>query len=328
MLYLDDEHIPEDNVDWDDIIETIAEAVDILHAGDFSQPVKPYLRYRDKANRIIAMPAFMGGQVNMAGIKWIASFPGNLVKGMPRAHSVTILNEADTGKPCCIINTNRVSAIRTAGVTGFLLRELLRLRQPGGRSLDVGITGLGPIGIRHLEMLAQVAGDNIRCCRLFDISPGLRPPVPAAIAGCTRIVSSWQEAYADADIFITCTVASARYIDLPPKAASLHLNVSLRDYTIDAMKAMDHLVVDNWEEVCRENTDIENMHLSAGLKEKDVCALSDPAFYTRLESFGSDSTVMFNPMGMAVFDIATANYFFRKAGHDYDRLRPARRSEV
>src|SRR5580658_4185064 len=113
MKLLDESGIRAIGTDWNKTVDIIQEAVRCLEVNDFSQPVKPYLRYRNRKNRIIAMPAFVGGRINKAGIKWIASFPDNIHKGFPRAHSVVILNDADTGEPVCIICTPLLSIIRT-----------------------------------------------------------------------------------------------------------------------------------------------------------------------------------------------------------------------
>jgi len=66
-----------------------------------------------------------------------------------------------------------------------------------------------------------------------------------------------------------------------------------------------------WEKICRENTDIELMHLEHGLNEKDVFNIYDD-FETQLHDL-DNKVVMFNPMGMAVFDIAISQYYFTKA---------------
>src|SRR5688572_18759407 len=115
MIYLNENHIKAIGINWSEIIETIRDAVIAMSHGDFAQPIKPYLRYKDPVNRIIAMPAYVGGKSSSSGIKWIASFPNNLARSLPRAHSVTILNRVDTGVPFSIINTPIISAIRTAG---------------------------------------------------------------------------------------------------------------------------------------------------------------------------------------------------------------------
>jgi ornithine cyclodeaminase len=277
-----------------------------------AQPVKPYLRYRNMKNRIIAMPAFVGGDTAMAGIKWIASFPGNADRGLQRAHSVTILNEADTGVPLCIFNTALISGIRTAAVSAVVLKDWLRPPDTG-KPLRVGMTGFGPIGQLHLQMLACIAVGYALEVRVYDPRGIDLRLVPAAIRDVVTVCDSWETAYVDADIFMACTVASKPYINLPPKVGSLQMNISLRDYVPELRASVDMMIVDDWEEVCRENTDIENMHRAGLLREEEVLSLADVVSEGLLEKRASGNVVMFNPMGMAIFDIAIASHYYHTA---------------
>src|SRR5580693_5366620 len=104
MKYLNEQDIQAIGINWTKIIDVISSGVDAIRNMTYAQPVKPYLRYNDMTNRIIAMPAYIGSPFNVAGIKWIASFPGNVARGKPRAHSVIILNDELTGEPISIIN--------------------------------------------------------------------------------------------------------------------------------------------------------------------------------------------------------------------------------
>lgn len=314
VLYLGDQHIRAIGLHWGELVDSIEAAVWIIDSGDYAQPIKPYLRYYNPANRIIAMPAYVGGAVQTAGIKWIASFPGNIDAGLPRAHSVTLLNNAETGVPYAMLNTPLPSAARTAAVSGLLIRHYLAA-QGAERRLKLGIIGFGPVGRLHYDMCCQLFGErlanvyvyDIRCCELDFIG------AENTLRSRTQLASSWQQLYTECDLIITCTVSNQRYIDIPPAAGSLLLDVSLRDYTLAAISGINAIIVDDWEEVCRENTDIELLHVERGLSEAETRSLSDVVCRGALAAFASTEPVLFCPMGMAVFDMAVANYFVERA---------------
>lgn len=311
MHYLNTADILSVDRNWWSLAEEIDKAVRVLKNGDYEQPLKPYLRYRDRTNRIIAMPAFVGGEFEVAGIKWIASFPNNLTAGLPRAHSVTILNNAATGKPECVINSPAISGIRTAAVSAAVISRYIRQRswQPG---FTVGMTGFGPIGRLHLEMVQYLLGDRLREFRIYDIK-GVSETDPAILNDNVRICDTFNEVFEDADIFITATVSKAPYVDLKPKAGSLQMNISLRDFHASFLKYVDVMIVDDWDEVCRENTDIERMHLNGGLRQEQTKNLIDVCCNNAIEQAGDSDVIMFNPMGMAVFDIAIGAFYYNHA---------------
>jgi ornithine cyclodeaminase len=312
MLYLNEHSIKEVGIDWEKLVDVIESAVRCLGNKDFAQPVKPYLRYRDLKNRIIAMPAFVGGEFNMAGIKWIASFPDNIHNRIPRAHSVVILNKAETGQPVGIINTALLSILRTAAVSGLMIRYFNKTRPLA--NINLGIIGWGPIGQHQLRMCLALLSDNIKKISLYDLRSIDKSSIDFAPLDKVVITDNWQQAYEDADIFITATVSKAPYIDLAPKAGSLQLNVSLRDYKTDIYDHVKNsIIVDDWEEICREKTDIEMMHLDRGLKEEDTKSIVDMVVDNCMKNYPADIPIMFNPMGMAVFDMAVGTYFLKEA---------------
>jgi ornithine cyclodeaminase len=115
------------------------------------------------------MPAYLGNNFNIAGIKWIASFPDNINNGIPRAHSVLILNNANTGIPACIINTPLLSVIRTASVSGSILKKYLDIRKK--ENLKVGIIGFGPIGQYHYKMCKSLIKNCDVQYLIYDLKP-------------------------------------------------------------------------------------------------------------------------------------------------------------
>jgi 2,3-diaminopropionate biosynthesis protein SbnB len=312
MLYLNEKYLREVGINWEQLVDVIEQTVQCLGDKDFVQPIKPYLRYRDMKNRIIAMPAFIGGNFNIAGIKWISSFPDNIFKGIPRAHSVVILNKEETGQPVAIINTAFLSILRTAAVTGLMVRYFDKVRPL--KDVNLGIIGWGPIGQNHLRMALDLFGDKIAKIFLYDIRSIDKSGIDFAPQDKLVVTKNWEQAYVDSDVFITATVSKASYIDKEPKKGSLQLNVSLRDYKTDFFEYVkDSIIVDDWDEICREQTDIEMMHLEKGLEERDTKSIVDMVVGNCMADYPAEAPIMFNPMGMAVFDMSVGAYYVREA---------------
>ena len=68
--------------------------------------------------RFMAMPAYLGGKFDMAGVKWYGSNVSNKEKGLPRSILMLILNDKDTGAPLAFMSANILSAYRTGAVPG------------------------------------------------------------------------------------------------------------------------------------------------------------------------------------------------------------------
>ena len=313
MLYLHTQHLKQANLSWNTAIGLMAEAIESMGRNHFSQPIKPYLEFENPSNRIIAMPAYLGQPIGACGLKWIASFPENLEKGIQRAHSNTILNDAETGKPLAFFNTAYISGVRTAAVTGMVIRKLMANRD--WQDVKVGIAGFGPIGQLHLAMVLDLLGPQLGKVSLFDLRP-IDPSLIPQDAPChIEVADRWEQAYADADIFMTCTVAKSRWIDREPKPGSLQLNVSLRDYHAAIAMGADVTLVDDWDEVCRANTDIEIMQRDFGLSKADTLDLVT-LFRENHPLPKPDETVMFHPMGLAIFDVILAQAYYRICQRD------------
>lgn len=68
--------------------------------------------------RFMAMPAYLGGIFDMAGVKWYGSNVENKKKGLPRSILMLTLNDKDTGAPLAYMSANVLSAYRTGAVPG------------------------------------------------------------------------------------------------------------------------------------------------------------------------------------------------------------------
>ncbi|MBJ3814563.1 ornithine cyclodeaminase [Shimwellia pseudoproteus] len=91
--------------------------------------------------RLMAMPAYLGGNFHTTGVKWYGSNIANREQGLPRSILMFTLNDADTGAPLAHMSANLLSAYRTGAVPGVGARHLARKD-----SRVIGLVGPGVMG--------------------------------------------------------------------------------------------------------------------------------------------------------------------------------------
>ena len=66
-----------------EIISIVKTAYSLHYEGKTSLPQSVFLRFPERQrDRIIALPSYIKGESEVAGIKWISSFPNNIEKGV------------------------------------------------------------------------------------------------------------------------------------------------------------------------------------------------------------------------------------------------------
>lgn len=101
--------------------------------------------------RMMAMPAYLGGNFCTAGVKWYGSNIANREKGLPRSILMFTLNDPDTGAPLANMSANLLSAYRTGAIPGVGARHLARKD-----SRVVGLMGPGVMGKTTLSAFIAV----------------------------------------------------------------------------------------------------------------------------------------------------------------------------
>src|SRR5690349_22480448 len=170
FLYLSQEDVvAAGGTDMAAVIGVIERAFQVKAAGEVFMPPKVMITWGDAPGteelhgRIMAMPAYVGGDFDVAGLKWIPSVPDNPSRnGLPRANALVLLTDRETGLPLAVMDGTVVSAMRTGAVTGVALRHLA---VPGSRVAC--LLGAGVLAHTQLEAL-RIAMPDLSEVRVFD----------------------------------------------------------------------------------------------------------------------------------------------------------------
>src|SRR4029077_11460181 len=129
--------------DIEGCIEVVRAAYLAHREGRTENPNSQFLRFKDRPNaRIISLPAHLGQPWSVSGIKWIASYPDNVARRLPRASAVLVLNECETGYPFACIEASIISASRTAASAVLAALYMNGLKRDAA---SLGIIGTGLI---------------------------------------------------------------------------------------------------------------------------------------------------------------------------------------
>ena len=298
----------------DECIEVVRDAY-LAHAdGRSVNPDSYFLRFPEKPDcRIIALPAYLGNGFDVAGLKWIASYPANVQRGFPRASAVLILNSYDTGYPFAILESSIISAARTAA-SAALAAYWLSGRTRRARSL--GIVGTGLIARYVYDFLVDT-GWTIEEVRLHDRSPLESEKFRKTACRLERhrtvtVVPDVAQLVKACDLIVFTTVASAPHVADPTllEHNPLVLHVSLRDLAPEILLRSQN-VVDDVEHVMKANTSPHLAEQKSGDRSFVTGTLAD--IMSGRRSVNSSRPIIFSPFGMGILDLAVGKWVYDQA---------------
>ncbi len=290
-----------------EVLEAVRRAYEAHAAGDSSLPHSTFLRFPDEPrNRIIALPAYLGQDFGLAGMKWVSSFPGNHDLGLDRASAVVVLNSTRTGIPEAIIEGSVISARRTAASAALAAERL----QGGRKAKCAGLIGCGLINFEIARFLLTTCPE-IESFLLYD-----RQKSSAALFKEQLQETFGVEARLAADageVLRSCTLISLATTAIEPHISDVSgcmpgatiLHISLRDLTAEVILSCDN-VVDDIDHVCRAQTSIHLAEQLVGHRNFIRCSLADVTSGRLPARRDEKDIIVFSPFGLGVLDLAVA----------------------
>ena len=303
-------------LDMDACLDVIAETLALHHRGETVAPAKSALHWSEdlasdeRLGRIMAMPAYVGGAMNMAGLKWIPSVPSNPERGLPRGIGLVVLSDPETGLPLAVMDGTVVSAMRTGAVSGVAARELARERASVVLLLGAGVQARTQLLAleRTVPRLAEIRLHDPRRAKAEALAAE-RSDLPL------RVVDDPAAAARDADVIVPATMAPEPSITpdwLAP--GGLLVSVSSLDPAVDTIAEADLVVTDDIDHETAHPSRLLARAEAAGVLDRDavvplgaIVAGDHPGRTT------DDERIVVSPVGLGIEDVAWAAHVFRRA---------------
>lgn len=289
------------------VLDAVKTAYETHSRGESSLPHSSFLRFPDSdKDRIICLPAYLGGDYQLAGVKWIASMPDNIARGIERASAVIILNDRQTGRPRSVLEGSIISKQRTAA-SAALASKVLATGEPA----SIGFVGCGPINVSIARFL-NVVWPGAHRLVAFDLDPARAKAFGESIGKVLAeadfsVASSLDELLEACPMVSFATTAISPYIDnldRCPKGATI-LHISLRDLQPGAILP-NHNIVDDLDHVCRAGTSIHLTAEETGNRDFVHSSLGDILLGSADVPERDGRPIVFSPFGLGVLDLAVA----------------------
>lgn len=296
-----------------EIVDRVRDTYLAHHRGETVNPNSYFLRFPDRPRaRIIALPASLGGADGVAGIKWIGSFPDNVLLNIPRASAVLVLNDLDTGYPFACLEASQISAARTAA-SAVLGAQALQGSRSARRIAVVGAGVISRTVVEFFDALGWTVGEIV----VFDTVPAYAENAArhaARLAYRASVAPDLPAALAGADLVVLATTAAEPHLADPGLLAPGQnvLNISLRDLGPELI-AGAHNILDDVEHCLNAGTSPHLAVQKYGHRDFIDGTLAQLLLGELVLS--RDKPRVFSPFGLGVLDLAVGLDVFR-AGLD------------
>jgi ornithine cyclodeaminase/alanine dehydrogenase-like protein (mu-crystallin family) len=201
LLYLSRAAVESLNIGLPAVIEAVEEGFRLKGLGQTEMPPKTALHPHDSTTFLNTMPAYVGGEVKAASMKWVGGADDNAKQGLPTITGLLIFNDPLTMLPLAVMDCTWLTMMRTAAANAVAMKYLAPRRVE-----VVSIIGCGVQGRGNLQAMA-LQYPTIREAHAYDTNPEVLERYVAEMTGTTGLtivpVASAEAAVREADIVVT-----------------------------------------------------------------------------------------------------------------------------
>ena len=304
-------------LDFDDLIEAVAQGMVDLSIGSVSMPSRVGANVARHDGMLLAMSAYVPSSATLA-TKLVTVFPRNTGIGLPSHHAVIAVFDEGTGAPVAVMDGEHITAARTAACSALATRLLARPEASTLAVLGTGVQArahaLAIPRVRNIEKV-RIAGRNPEkaAALAYDLSKHLDMSVTPA--------ESFEEAVREAAIVCTTTHSVEPVLRWEWLSPGTHVNcvgLNPAGRELDDATVVNSLVVVESRQAALTATPPPNDLLSAirdGLVSEDHihAEIGELVSGARPGRTSPDQVTLYRSVGVAVQDAVAARLALDRA---------------
>ncbi|MEJ0105201.1 MAG: ornithine cyclodeaminase family protein [Bacteroidota bacterium] len=285
-----------------------------LASGNCVQPLRPLMWLPDRTGLLGMMPGY-AGDIDVMGIKVISVFPGNKNSGYNSHQGVVVLFETKNGRPLCMADADEITAIRTPAASAVATNLLAKKNAE-----TLSILGSGLQAVRHIEamLLVRKIKKIILWSRNELHANQLAEKISAKNNIDISIAKNPEEAVRDIDIICAVTGSAEPIVKGEWLSKGTHINAvgacmpKARELdTATILKSK--LFTDCYESLYHEAGDFIIPKNEGAIDDRHVKGeIGEILLEKKAGRTGNDDITIFKSLGLAVEDIFSADYIYRK----------------
>lgn len=295
---------------WVGLTDHMIKAMIAYEDGDFVMPERVIMGFSN--NTLLLMPAQSGKYFST---KLVSMFPDNPSKNEPVIKGIVVLNNGETGEPLAVINGAKLTAIRTAAVSA----AGIRFTTPENIT-SLGLIGAGVQGMHQILAACQVRPiDKIYILDKYaERAQSFIACLSSSLPDVQLIrVNTSEELLEHSEVVITATNSNKPVLpDDPDLLRNKHIiaigsyKPQMRELPDSLFTLIDHCFVDV-RFALEESGDLIHPVEMGLLKQKQVIPIG--SLISGKVTAAMHGTTLFKMVGMGLFDLFTAQWFYEKA---------------
>ncbi len=265
--------------------------------------------------RFYSLPAYVGGNIHTAGLKWTTLFPENEKQGSPASCTLLVLSDPKTGMPMAVLDGCLISSMRTGAVSAAAFANLCKMEVKKAICCGAGVQARQQIRAlctvkKELEQVYIWGRGEAKARRLAEELSGEFPGI------CICSIKDFREVIKECDVVIAATSAAEPYLKKEYfRENCFYLQIGMNEIEEAALNAFDAIISDDFDKGIEKSRQSVYQAYRNGTLRPGILQGNLPEYLLgqRDAEQWKNGKLMFDAFGLPIFDLALGARVYQHA---------------